>query len=87
MPNTTFGANPQFDAAVAAAESARQSAYASAALAYAGESGPQVSADTLARQRAAEIQYFRTLKAASIQFGVSSSAFISALVELTGSGQ
>lgn len=82
MPDTTFGAVPGFDAAALPAEGQRQAAQAATARSYSGEQGPQVIADITAQQRASNIAYFRSMLAAAVATGQSTSAAISALAEL-----
>jgi hypothetical protein len=86
MPNTTFGFNSQFDAAVFSAEQQRQAAAAATISAYTSEQGPQIIADLTARQKAADIAYFRAVKAAAVASGASPSAAISALIALGTGG-
>jgi hypothetical protein len=82
MPDSTFGTSQAFDSASATAEMQKQSAQAAIGRAYTGEFGPQVDSDKAALQKAANVAYFKAMLAAAVATGQSTSAAISALMEL-----
>jgi hypothetical protein len=82
MPDSTFNASPGFDLAATAAEGQRQAAQAASTRVNFGEVGPAVDADKGARQKQADINYFKAMLASAVQNGTSTSAALSALLEL-----
>jgi hypothetical protein len=86
MSDTTFGLVPAHDAALLSAEQQRQSATAATLLAYGPEQGAQIVSDLTTRQHAQDVAYFRAIAKSAIANGVSPSAALSALRELTGAG-
>jgi hypothetical protein len=83
----TNGVNPAHDANLLVAEQQRQAAFAATASALFAEQGPQIIADLTVRQKAAEIAYYRAVKASCIANNCSPSAAIMTLQALGTGGQ